>query len=328
MPKTETRPSPARRLVNIVWAEAQAKSRHSGWTDFNSSMSSTLHLAISAGLLFNLDDFRVIYNEMRGQYWFGADSEHFYSAACKIGNISACKSYEAMCNRPPFLLHGERLYVGCQFPEWRTDRHVDVTSIGHSEKLGHYLVACSYKHSYQARTCRNCGGYIHFDTGKNSEQDSPSKIAHQFKITLAELKELTQERKAFVAACRSSEGLTVTREDVELWSGMYWAQPLLDTWFAEKASLSEDELVEFAGREDTWDHHHARVTRQNFRRHHKIDTIRLKTCVWDYNAFCRTLAGRTTKTLQFSPQRPTLEAVMRRIAKRICPDKQVRFKST
>jgi len=172
--------STAYTLINYVWKHNCKEVRHS-WRTVNDSMQTAVSLAISAGLTFDPDDFGRIYDGMRGGYWFGqydcgAMGEGFYVEACKEGNISACKSFEAWKERPPFVFGGKRLYIGAELA-WGDAKYLKVTSFAEN---GESLVACSYKNDDESR-----GGY-----------GAEHKVDKRVTITTEEVREAERKTRA------------------------------------------------------------------------------------------------------------------------------------
>lgn len=177
MAKKKIELSPAHVLVAHVWANVQEATGHS-WQRLNSSMHSAVMLAIEAGLRFDETDIRAFYRDMRGGYWFGqgdgmGEGEQFFTRACKYGNDSAARSFEAWKGRSPFVLGGSRLSVGSDFV-WFADGprkaplRVTVTSF---TVEGTALTACSYK-------------------------SGERKVARRLSITLEEIKTAEKARVA------------------------------------------------------------------------------------------------------------------------------------
>lgn len=177
MAKSKIEQSPAYVLAAHVWANVQEATDHS-WQRLNSSMHGAVMLAIEAGLRFDESDIRTIYSGMRGGYWFGqgdgmGEGEQFFSRACKYGNDSACKSFEAWKGRGPFVFGGSRLSVNSDL-QWPADGpkksplRATVTSF---TVEGTALIACSYK-------------------------PGTSKIARRLTITLDEIKAAEKARTA------------------------------------------------------------------------------------------------------------------------------------
>lgn len=133
--------SPAMTLVGHVWAANGIGSL--SYSRLNAVMADAVKLAIDSEMAFDPDDFRYIYDEFRGSYWFGeSKGEHFYTAACLVGNVSACQSFEEFAGRPPLIYKSKRLHIGSMF-RWE-NRTVKVTSYGNDAR-GWYVGVCSYK---------------------------------------------------------------------------------------------------------------------------------------------------------------------------------------
>lgn len=128
--------SPALQLVRLVFTEGQKATGHS-WTRLNQALYQAAKVAIEGGMRFNLEDFTDFYVEMRAGYWIGAHPDGLYAAACKVGNLSACRAYEHHYGFCPYELDGQRVFVGHDFV-WEGER-VTCTSVSKD-----HLVACSY----------------------------------------------------------------------------------------------------------------------------------------------------------------------------------------
>lgn len=117
------------------------------WRRLNGALQSVLGAAITAGLSFEIDDFKAIRSEMKGGYWMGNScgsetGEGYYSLAVEVNHVPACLSFEKMVGRPPALWPEQvktpqRLCIGSQFT-WE-GLIVKVTNL----KKDH-LIACSY----------------------------------------------------------------------------------------------------------------------------------------------------------------------------------------
>lgn len=134
-------PSPAMQFVRCAWENRCEATAHS-WRTVNDTMSSALMLAVTGGMSFAKGDLEEIHRAMRGAYWFGESGEGFYKAACEVGNIQACQSFEAWTGRKPFMWEGHRLSIRSQFT-WE-GQEVVVTSF---QDTAGALIACSYKPS-------------------------------------------------------------------------------------------------------------------------------------------------------------------------------------
>lgn len=105
--------SKAFELIEFVWNNEKTDS----YVRVNTAMYEAVKLAIISQMRFNKDDFKAIYTQFDGGYWFGVNEngkgmgENFYSEAVTSGNISACQSYEAFYNFKPFIdTKGRRLH--------------------------------------------------------------------------------------------------------------------------------------------------------------------------------------------------------------------------
>jgi len=160
--------SDAYSLIDHVWSRAQKATDHS-WTRLNEAMWNAVTLAISAGLTFRPGDFKDIYDNMRGNFWFG-DHEGLYATAVKYGNRSACVAYERWRGRPPFVFGSQRLHVGraeC-FPDEPNLRLV-VTSFSDD---GASIVCCAYEY-----------------------EDFVRKVTRRKTITIEQLRAMERERR-------------------------------------------------------------------------------------------------------------------------------------
>lgn len=143
--------SPVWQLLSLVWRNTNHATGDS-WERLNHSMHGALSLAINAGFPFLLDDFGRAMNDFRGGRWF--HGEQSYAMAVHVGNLSACRAFEAWKKRKPFIADDVssndwrgnyttrkrgRLAIGCTFP-WQGCR-VKVTSFSADES---HLIACAY----------------------------------------------------------------------------------------------------------------------------------------------------------------------------------------
>ncbi len=181
--------SPAYQLIQIVWQKTAFKS----WIRLNHTMQEALSLALQAGLSFNLDDIKTIYNTMRGGRWFG-DVEWIYKAAIDWGNLDAARSFESWRKREPFILDGRRLHVGAPVDLVHLSRKgghgAMVTSFASD---GESLIVCVYKtHVSQPKK----GQGIWYPGGKP---------LHRIKLTLEEVRAIERARvKALKDAKKAS----------------------------------------------------------------------------------------------------------------------------
>lgn len=100
---------------------------HDAWVHINPLFASTLRLAITSRMVFAEGDMAQIVREYRGGFWLGPDNEAWYTLACRCGHPSAMVSVEKWMGREPFLLDGERIWVGKHI-EWE-GKHWRCTSI-------------------------------------------------------------------------------------------------------------------------------------------------------------------------------------------------------
>lgn len=193
--KTDDR-SPAMALLGHVWRYTRGR----GWDILNRSMARAMNLAISSLMRFDRGDFAKAQERLRIRYWSYQDNahnsaEHFYALAVERGNISACRSFEAWKDRPPFIADGVcfrypghapayhpdrkrcRLFLGAAIP-WKGEM-VRITSFAPD---GSHVVACSYA-----------------ETGRY-----PTKIRHRFRITRQDLLADRRRRKEQKAATPGS----------------------------------------------------------------------------------------------------------------------------
>lgn len=165
--------SPALRLMKIIWGCGDSKAL------FHGPLQQVLLAAIEGGLRFAVGDFTYIFDEMKGYRWFVKRGhlygEWLYAAACRSGNASAWKSFEAWRGRIPFIVDGKRLYVGAGF-RWRS-KDVRVTSFSKDQS---HLVACSYRH------VRCKAGSTYYAT---------VEVEKIYKITRADIYAWNKERK-------------------------------------------------------------------------------------------------------------------------------------
>lgn len=148
--------SPVIELLQHVWDNSLLGTGHS-WERLNQELRQILLSAIRVGYKFKLDDFRDVRARYNGGFWFGRDGEHglgeqFYSAACKVDNLSACQSFENWVGRPPFILDGDRMHIGYELRIKTTEannsfalRRGKVTSFSRPGLEGEpFVVVCVY----------------------------------------------------------------------------------------------------------------------------------------------------------------------------------------
>ena len=178
--------SPAIHLVSHVW-NTRPEFGDTSWRRINGSMMQAVNLAITAGLRFDADDFKTIYETMRGGYWF----RDFYSLSIVSGNSSAYQSYEKWAGYKPFIWpcrsspyiggdyrswHGSRLHPGAHF-KWGGEEVVCTTITGES------IVACSYKTDREIKGLKVRAKFLGEDGPGNTRQ-----IRHRYTITHADLR--------------------------------------------------------------------------------------------------------------------------------------------
>lgn len=101
--------SAAYNLIALI----RRNSMHDAWININPTLHKALDLAITAHLPFEEDEFRRIAIDFKGGHWMGEGAvERWYSRAILHGHPTAVVSVEKWANRTPFLLNGERVYVG------------------------------------------------------------------------------------------------------------------------------------------------------------------------------------------------------------------------
>lgn len=100
-------PSPVIRLFETV----RRQTTLTAWRDINPMLDAALRLAYQAKLIFGEDDFATLDRTFGIGYWIG-DLEGSYATAIHRGHPSAVVSWEKWWGREPFMLDGERVYVG------------------------------------------------------------------------------------------------------------------------------------------------------------------------------------------------------------------------
>lgn len=110
--------SKAFELIEFVWNNEKTGS----YLRVNTIMYKAVKLAIISQMEFNKDDFKAIYSNFNGVYWFGVNTngkgmgEGLYSEAVTSGNISACQSYETFYGLKPFIdTKGRRLHTRAMY---------------------------------------------------------------------------------------------------------------------------------------------------------------------------------------------------------------------
>lgn len=172
--------SSAIKLLEITWRGAYNSPLWS-WARLNRCMYDALHLAIEAGLEFELDDFSYIDKYFRWGYWIG-DGEGVYCHAVVANNMPAIKAFEHYRKRKPFIVDGViqwwmnkdthrnrgRLAIGSKFM-WQGERVTVTSFVGRGERI----TACTYKPQQ-----RDDRGYF----------IGSLKVEHIYKLTHKDLK--------------------------------------------------------------------------------------------------------------------------------------------
>lgn len=211
---TQQKDSPALQLVRLVFTEGQKATGHS-WTRLNQALYQAAKVAIEGGLRFDLEDFTIFYAKMRAEYWIGAHPDGLYAAACKVGNLSACRAYEHRYGFCPYELDGQRVFVGHDFM-WKGER-VTCTSI-HKD----HLVACSY----------------------GPQGDAPSyqrKVKHRYKITHEEIRTEEKARATHKADEKIAKAQNKAREYARQYGISKEALGLCMADHAKQAALNDYE---------------------------------------------------------------------------------------
>lgn len=123
--------SPAIQFLAVLWDEIPGGS----WRRINTSMHRALHLAIEAGLEFELGDFEIMAARFRLGYWIGdRGDDRAYAIAAAHRNLSACRCLEDHLGMRPWILYGQRLGVGFGL-QWEGEPHGHITSMGGDELI-------------------------------------------------------------------------------------------------------------------------------------------------------------------------------------------------
>lgn len=171
-------------MLQSFYHHAHPGSKHS-WVRLNQVLHDALSLAIQAQMVFTLDEIQRIYNNMKGEHWFGVDDGWILRKACIVGNASAARSYLKWKGRRRFTVPKDKqakldlLYENREFT-WKGER-VTVTSF--DDEAGTVTV-CSY----------TGGGRFVRD----------SKVKRRYTLTATEL------RDAFKQATGASPGMKDT----------------------------------------------------------------------------------------------------------------------
>lgn len=179
-------------LLQLIWDNALRVTGDS-WRRLNESLQGGLSLAIRSGMKFGPNDFTLIEERYRPEYWMqlgSDDGEGWFAKAVVNDNVSATVAFENWKDREPFIWNDircadgttfegfRRLFVGAWFT-WK-DEHVSVTKFVNDEDA---IRACSY--------VQEKGKPWHW---------SRSKILHRYTIKREELLAIRNaERKAKIA---------------------------------------------------------------------------------------------------------------------------------
>jgi hypothetical protein len=119
-------------FLKEVYSRACGHGAHS-WQVINVAMRESVETAIKARFEFDKNDFVTLAEPPQETYgyqkyglcafwrWVGKDTEHWYGEelyrlAVESNNLSAAKAIEAWHKRKPFIVDGQRFYVGKCFP--------------------------------------------------------------------------------------------------------------------------------------------------------------------------------------------------------------------
>ena len=138
--------SPTMAYLTAAWNGACTTGQDS-WRRINNAMIDSLRTAISSGMRFDKQDFNLIREHFRPQYWMAPGSggyEIIYANAVQEGNISAAQSFETWKGRKPFITYGVlnpksedeiRLAVGFQFGYFEDPQSVDIEKVTRMQPL-------------------------------------------------------------------------------------------------------------------------------------------------------------------------------------------------
>lgn len=166
--------------------------------EFGYGMGKALTACFHLGLRFEKNDIEVFARSLGGNEAFGAGGgEGYYTDAIEIGNDSACRSFEAFFNRPPFIYNGKRLHIGSHV-RWE-NQWVTITSFsGHGDTA--VVVACSYTYTRSV--------YL-------GDRRCERKIDRRFRLTLNDVREAEKLR---VAALRHDNLVKEVGQKLDDWS--------------------------------------------------------------------------------------------------------------
>lgn len=184
--------SPALKLLGLVWRETKFRS----WIRLNHTMQDALSLAITSGMRFEVGDFERMLGRFSGSHWFGSNAEGWiYGAAVRHGNTSACKAWEHLVGRKPFIYEGKRLHEGARIDPSDLDgaggHPAFVTSFASDGKS---LIACTY---HVAVPVKDGSGRLIRQPG--------AKIKRRITLTLKEVRAMERARKDRVRAAKGEK---------------------------------------------------------------------------------------------------------------------------
>lgn len=98
---------------------------HDAWNGHEGGVNPTLadafRLAFTARFEWEPDEFGFINQRFSGGHWLGESIEHWYALACGA-HPTAAVTMERYLGREPFLIGGERVYVGRSF-DWEGENY-------------------------------------------------------------------------------------------------------------------------------------------------------------------------------------------------------------
>lgn len=98
-----------------LFALIRTHHQNESWRRINPVYSDTLRLALHSRMEWRVGDFAEIAKNYNAHYWLGESIEPWYSQAILGAHPSAVLSMEKWMGRDPFLVDGERIYVGRTF---------------------------------------------------------------------------------------------------------------------------------------------------------------------------------------------------------------------
>jgi hypothetical protein len=168
-------------------------------------MGHALRACLHLGMRFDVGDIKTFYSALGGDDAFGAEgAERYYRNAVDAGHETACRSFEAFFNRPPFIYSGKRIRVGSLLRwegEWFT-----ITSFG-QHNGAHVVVACSYTwYSVKGRW----------------EIRREQKVHHRIRLTSDELQLAERQR---LASNRRDALIKINGAALDRWAETNWMYP-------------------------------------------------------------------------------------------------------